>query len=92
MNNHFNSNVSKAQALGLASYLTFNTKYHYNLSMAENSCEVTIFLASKCEQISLEYEIRKFLADGCTTKDTYLEDCDSYTYAVEFPCCWSNGF
>lgn len=92
MNKTKNSRVSKAQALGLVTYLTFNTNYHFNLCMAENSCDVTIFFNNKCEQISLEYEIRNFLVDGCSTRDVYLEDCDSYTYTIEFPCVYSNGY
>ena len=92
MNKTKNSRVSKAQALGLVTYLTFNTNYHFNLTVAENSCEVCIFFESKLQQISLEYEIRNFLVDGCSTTERYLEDCDSYTYEIEYPCVYSNGY
>lgn len=92
MSNNCNSNVSKAQALGLASYLTFNTNYHFTLSVTESTCMVSIFFESKCEQISLEYEIRKFLADGCSTEDKYLKDCNCYTYTIEYPCVFSKGY
>lgn len=92
MSNNCNSNVSKAQALGLVSYLTFNTNYHFSLLVSENLCTVTIFFNSKCEQISLEYEIRKFLADGCSTIDKYLEESNCYTYEIEYPCVFSKGY
>lgn len=91
MKDNCNSNVSKAQALGLASYLTFNSNYHFNLSVSENFCSVCIYFDSKCEQISLEYEIRKFVVDGCTVRDSYLEDTNCWTYEVEFPCVYSRG-
>ena len=92
MNTICNSNVSKAQALGLANYLTFLTNYHFTLAMAENSCEVTIFFNSHCELVSLEFEIRKFLVDGCTETGQYLEDSDCWTYTIEYPCVFSKGY
>lgn len=91
MNTKCNSNVSKALALGLANYLMFLTNYHFNLSASENSCYVTIFFASHCEMVSLEFEIRNFLVDGCTTKTNYLKESDCYTYEIEYPCVFSRG-
>ena len=92
MDRKYNSNVSKAQALGLANYLTFLTNYHFNLSIAENMCEVTIFFNSHCELVSLEFEIRKFVVDGCTVTDKHLEDSDCWTYTIEYPCVFSKGY
>lgn len=92
MSDKSNSNVSKAQALGLANYLTLLTNYHFTLSVAESFCEVTVYFKSQCEMVSLESEIRKFVVDGCTITDKYLENCESWSYTIEYPCVFSNGY
>lgn len=92
MNTNCNSNVSKAQALALASYLTLLTSYHYTLSVAENSCNVTIFTKTLGELISIKSEVRKFVADGCEFRETYLEDSECWTYDIEYPCVFSKGY
>lgn len=92
MDKKYNSNVSKAQALGLANYLTFLTNYHFTFTMAENFCDITIFFKSHCEMISLESEIRKFIVDGCTVTDRYSKENDYWSYTIQYPCVFSNGY
>ena len=92
MNTNCNSNVSKAQALALASYLTLLTSYHFTLSVAENTCYVTIFAKTLCELVSIESEVRKFDAVGCRMRETYLEDSECWTYEIEYPCVFSRSY
>ena len=85
MKNSVNNYVSKAQALGLTSYIMFNTGYLCELSTSKNFVEVTIYVCTLGELISLESEISKFLVDGCSTELKYLEKGEIYTYDIMYP-------
>lgn len=89
MNKTKNTRVSKAQALGLVTYLMYNTDYHFDFDVSEDRCEVTIFVHRGAELLSLEIELRPFIVDGCTTKSTGFTDGETWSYNIEYPCVWS---
>lgn len=89
MNKTKNSRVSKAQALGLVTYLTYDTDYHFTFSVSQDRCEISIFAHSGAELLSLEMELRPFIVDGCVMRSTEIQDPHSWSYNIEFPCVWS---
>ena len=92
MNTNCNSNVSKAQALALASYLSLQTSYHYTLSVAENFCYVVIFTNTLGELVSIKSEVSLFVTYGCEMRETYLEDSECWTYEIQYPCVFSRSY
>lgn len=89
MNKTKNSRVSKAQALGLVTYLMYNTDYHFVFDVSEDRCDVSIFAHTGAELLSLEMELRPFIVDGCTMRSTELPDPQCWSYNIEYPCVWS---
>lgn len=89
MNKTKNSRVSKAQALGLVTYLTYNTDYHFNFDVTDDRCDISIFVHTGAELLSLEMELRHFIVDGCTTRTIELTESECWTYCIEYPCVWS---
>lgn len=91
MNTTKNSRVSKAQALGLVTYLTYNTDYHFDFDVSQDRCDISIFAHSGAELLSLEMELRPFIVDGCTTRSTELPDSKCWSYSIDYPCVWSHA-
>lgn len=89
MNKSKNTGVSKAQALGLVTYLTYNTDYHFSLDVSTDRCDVSIFVHTGAELVSLQMELRPFIVDGCTMSTTELTETESWSYNIEYPCVWS---
>lgn len=89
MNKTKNTGVSKAQALGLVIYLTYNTDYHFTFDVSADRCEVSIFVHTGAELVSLEMELRHFLVDGCKMTTNELHDPACWAYNIEYPCVWS---
>ena len=91
MNTTKNSRASKAQALGLVTYLTFNTDYHFDFDVSQDRCDISIFTHSGAELLSLEMELRPFIVDGCTMQSTELPDSKCWCYNIKYPCVWSHA-
>lgn len=92
MNETKNSNVSKAQAIALVTYLTFNTDYHFNFDVSDDRCDVSIFAHTGAELLSLESELRPFMVDGCAMSTKELTESECWVINIEYPCIWSFAY
>ena len=89
MNKSKNTGVSKAQALGLVTYLTYNTDYHFSLDVSTDRCDVSIFVHTGAELFSLQIDRRTCSGNVCTMSTTELTEAECWSYNIEYPCVWS---
>lgn len=91
MNKSSNNNVSKAQILAMTSYLGLVRNEHFMLTMSESTAEISIFVDTRIEAISLEYELVKFQPDGCTYKLEEMHNGEYFVLTYTFPMCFQKG-
>lgn len=89
MSSNKNTLVSKAQALGLMSYLTLNTEYQCSMSASRNFVDVSAHCDTLAEVQDIENIMFKFSVDGCTTTTHHNEDFTHYWVSIEFPSCFT---
>ena len=81
--------VSKAQALGLMSYLTLNTEYQCTMSSSRNFVDVSAHCDTLAEVQDIENIINKFSVDGCAIHTHHNEDFTHFWVIIEFPTCFT---
>ena len=90
MSHNKNTLVSKAQALGLMSYLILNTEYHCTMSVSKNFVDLVVHCDSLAEVVHIEFLTRQFSVDGCTFESQWVEESNHFFTRIEFPTCFSN--
>ena len=77
--------ISKAQALGMVAYLMAYFPGHFGFDCSAITCDVHFFCHTFGEVISLEFQLSRFMVDGCSRRTDYLAESDVFCTTYNFP-------
>lgn len=77
--------ISKAQALGMVAYLMAYFPGHFGFDCSAITCNVHFFCHTFGELVSLEFQLSRFMVDGCQRRTDYLAESDVFCTTYNFP-------